>query len=791
MNSDILVGISTYNDYKYTELLLQSIRWYTYQDDNKFEIVVCDDGTRSKAAGIPGIRDEAEETYSRLKDACNKFGATLIEHETNMGIPATWNHLANALGANSKYIVILNNDLIVPPNWLKVAIYFLEANYDNPHVGSCFWNPVNRVPYDAMRAMLPMLGHTLFTTQDQVRGYDLGHSMLNIDVGSERLFAVPHMNTRVGDGHGLGRVMCPCGCCFAMTRKVWEQCGPFREDLVSFHEESVKRDRYLVYKQGDNICVDTVEDIFTKYASTMVTRDGRDYVFPTDMQALSAEAKTDAETVSDFFLTKKEKDGRTAQHRLCARKKMENKDLHVNSGIWDTVEYIVRHSTTKRLLDSRNKFGATCTTPDHSLIVWDGDTSGLSEAKPEKLNGASLERVDVFPDVTGIDTVDLLQWATKSKLDGADRVAHDDEYMWFDTKAYTPTRIYRFVKVGTPEMDALCSIIGAFVSEGCIGHGEWQYQATVCCSNDIEAIRYVQRCMELVIPVSSHISVSRKEQYADVYSCVVGERIASLVLDGMCSHKSESVRLPNFVFRLPEEHQRQVWKELLRGDGFQPKKLGYYYRSEDALNKYFVYTTKSRGLIADLSVLLSMFGEKFTIGKRTHSNGSVSYWIRNAIKFYGPRGCETIVEEDEPEGEKYVYDLGTKNTHMFVDGEGLVLLHNSLFGTKCAEAGRASFGFSYPRPYHTHGYTFSVNAELRAGERMRQSRKMYREIMGVPDNVPDDKYFEWVHNKLMTQIPPTRLKYLVPNYSKDPVERKLPGGEVMLTPYLDETEGEF
>ncbi len=223
----VQIGISTYNEHRYLSLLLQSIRWYTYLDDEGFDLVVCDDGTTNN--------DVVEET----RKVCAYFGATFIRHERNMGIPATWNHLVEAL--HGDIIVLLNNDLLMPPNWLRVAVYFLDANKDNPHVGSCFWNPINRVPYGAMQAILPILSHTLFLTADQLTNNDLGYL-------AEQ--GVPNVSSLQGDGQGLGRVMCPCGCCFAFTRAVWDEVGTFDERLTSFHEESDWGTRCASYKRA-------------------------------------------------------------------------------------------------------------------------------------------------------------------------------------------------------------------------------------------------------------------------------------------------------------------------------------------------------------------------------------------------------------------------------------------------------------------------------------------------------------------------------------------------------------
>jgi GT2 family glycosyltransferase len=208
----IKIGISAYKDRGHIPLLLQSLDWYTFINE-PVDVVVCDDGS-------------PEEYKKATREACAQFGAHFIEHETNRGIPAVWNTLARSLDDVAEIIVILNNDLLMPPHWLNVAVHFLDANKDNPHVGSCYWNPVNQVPIDAMRGFLPNLSHTSYVAQDALTGL-------------ERQFdAHDTVKARTGQGQGLGRVMCPCGCGFAFTKAVFQHVGEFDERLTSFHEES-------------------------------------------------------------------------------------------------------------------------------------------------------------------------------------------------------------------------------------------------------------------------------------------------------------------------------------------------------------------------------------------------------------------------------------------------------------------------------------------------------------------------------------------------------------------------
>lgn len=222
MGKRITVGISTYRDRGHLPLLLQSIRWYTYREDEDFDLVVCDDGTKSIDPAL----------YAETEKACNDYGAILLNHDVNKGIPTTWNHLAESVGGDSEIIIILNNDLLMVPNWLRTMVHFLDSNKDNPHVGSAFWLPEQPCPMDTMKFIIDKLGHTLFYMRDQATGQPLTHRP------EDHYNGVPLEGSRWKDGHGLGRVMCMCGCCFAFRRDVWKLVGPFDERLTSFHEES-------------------------------------------------------------------------------------------------------------------------------------------------------------------------------------------------------------------------------------------------------------------------------------------------------------------------------------------------------------------------------------------------------------------------------------------------------------------------------------------------------------------------------------------------------------------------
>lgn len=230
MSARILIGVSCYNEHRHLEMLLESIRWYTYYPYDDYDIVVCDDGSQP-------------EPLERIRDVCARFGATLIENQQNLGIPRTWNHLCEAIDAQSEIIVLLNDDILVAPNWLRVADHFLTANKGNRAVGTMFWNPYNNFTMEMMQAILPHLGHTIYKSADHLTGSE--------DWFDHWQNCSPTVTEKdQGRGQGLGRCMCPCGCCFAFTREMYDRVAEynytkygfrhgFDPRIKSFHEESM------------------------------------------------------------------------------------------------------------------------------------------------------------------------------------------------------------------------------------------------------------------------------------------------------------------------------------------------------------------------------------------------------------------------------------------------------------------------------------------------------------------------------------------------------------------------
>jgi GT2 family glycosyltransferase len=100
--------IPVFNKLEYTKLCLQSLGDSLAEVT---EIVVIDNGST----------DGTVEYLRGLE------GVSVIRNETNLGCAGAWNQGVN--GTHSEWVVILNNDVILPRGWLDGLIDYAEENH--------------------------------------------------------------------------------------------------------------------------------------------------------------------------------------------------------------------------------------------------------------------------------------------------------------------------------------------------------------------------------------------------------------------------------------------------------------------------------------------------------------------------------------------------------------------------------------------------------------------------------------------------------------------------------------
>jgi GT2 family glycosyltransferase/Flp pilus assembly protein TadD len=111
LSKKVSIVILGFNQVAYTKKCIDSIRRHTRQD---YELILVDNGSK-----------DGTEQYFRAVP-----GAKVIRNETNLGVAKGWNQGMRA--ASGEYILILNNDVIVGPDWLENMVRLAESD---PSIG--------------------------------------------------------------------------------------------------------------------------------------------------------------------------------------------------------------------------------------------------------------------------------------------------------------------------------------------------------------------------------------------------------------------------------------------------------------------------------------------------------------------------------------------------------------------------------------------------------------------------------------------------------------------------------
>ena len=176
------VVVTTINGSERLYKMIESMRT---AKDEYLKLVVIDDGSTEREIQV-------------IRELCRYYKIELREHLRNQGISASWNHGIAYLRDNGCTLaVVCNDDIRVVPGWLKAIEYFYEHN-----------------PVTGMVGLHATVDGKLVCTDGGVKKFE-----------GEVDFSRPH------------RGLCPNGFCFGVPIGLWERCGFFDEQYISFYEE--------------------------------------------------------------------------------------------------------------------------------------------------------------------------------------------------------------------------------------------------------------------------------------------------------------------------------------------------------------------------------------------------------------------------------------------------------------------------------------------------------------------------------------------------------------------------
>ena len=372
--------------------------------------------------------------------------------------------------------------------------------------------------------------------------------------------------------------------------------------------------------------------------------------------------------------------------------------LSVNPGTleteWRNIKSVIRHKAGKKVYRVNQKFGETMVTQDHSLVIKDG--GALTEVKPLELNGRPLFSAGVKNELPLLEEIDLFEELKNYTNDiyykGDVKISQfhtDGEWIWFGwMEQKKRIRLMRHLKTDSPEFEALCRLLGAYIAEGSSSTFETtatRMGASLSSSNIpwLERLRedyfsLFDRTQASIIrsnkgtrTISYANSAEQKTiQYEDfTMKLQMMNPLSAAFFKVLCGQKSSGKRLPDFIFNVPERCKKLMLEKMVEGDGSRSVGKNPWYTKEYK-EKNFCYTTKSLSLCSGLSFMLKQMGQKHSIQYRP---SKTAYAIKTCTEHNGR--VKTKITGEPYDG--FVYDLSVEGNNNFADACGNILLHNT------------------------------------------------------------------------------------------------------------------
>lgn len=366
-------------------------------------------------------------------------------------------------------------------------------------------------------------------------------------------------------------------------------------------------------------------------------------------------------------------------------------DPNTKKPVFAPINEIIRHKTDKQIFRVNQKHGETRCTEDHSLII--EEDGKFIEKPPGKLHNTELAHLKEIPEVHSIQQIDIYAYIKDymyiAEYKGRPKHAQvkcDEKHVWFGwTNRKNAVKMKRFISFPSRDADALLRLLGMYIAEGSSSTPETtntRWGAMI--AGDEEMLSQLhQDYVQLFENVSTKIirsaqgvrtltyetqQGSQTIQYEDLtHKLNMMNQLSAVLFKQLCGQRSEGKHLPPFIYHVDEHSQRVLLDAYLHGDGSRTTDERY---SSKYLQKHFRFSTKSLQLVSGMSFLIKQLGYATSI---RHNKRKDCYTLQTADSS-NSRLATKIIKEDY---DGYVYDLAIKDTHMFVDACGQILLHNT------------------------------------------------------------------------------------------------------------------
>ena len=310
--------------------------------------------------------------------------------------------------------------------------------------------------------------------------------------------------------------------------------------------------------------------------------------------------------------------------------------LPSGKGTWSEIKEIIRHKTDKKIYRVGQKLGESVTTEDHSFITRQDDQ--LTETKPSGMLDRSMIRVEEIPSVRKVETLDMYALLKHNSYETTyngsikkSELRKDDDHVWFNwTVRMNPVKLKRFIETGTPEFEALCRILGAYIAGGSSSTIEtskrngasisdpdktWLEQLQkdyhlLFSGTTANIIRSTRGTRELTYHNDHGVVAVRNED--GTHKLQMMDQMAAVFFKGLCGQKSKGKKLPDFIFHVEDRYKRLLLEEMIKGDRSRTRngKLPY---SSEYKKSFFRYDTRSLQLACGISLLLCQLNEKYAL----------------------------------------------------------------------------------------------------------------------------------------------------------------------------------